>query len=80
MLQDMTPGIYKIPILVRDNQGLSCPDQQVLEMEVCNCKDGAGCQERIISSSIFLGPAAVALMILAFLLLLRKFLMLFHNV
>uniref|UniRef100_J3SC32 Desmoglein-2-like n=1 Tax=Crotalus adamanteus TaxID=8729 RepID=J3SC32_CROAD len=70
MLQDVTPGIYKIPILVKDNQGLSCPDQQVLEVEVCNCKDGAGCQERIISSSIFLGPAAVALMILAFLLLL----------
>ncbi|XP_026526161.1 desmoglein-2 [Notechis scutatus] len=70
ILQDVTPDTYRIPILIKDNQGLSCPDQQVLEVDVCDCKDGTGCQSRIISSSLFLGPSAVALMILAFLLLL----------
>ncbi|XP_063155294.1 desmoglein-2 [Candoia aspera] len=68
--QDVTPGIYKIPVLVKDNQGFSCPDQQVLEVHVCDCKGDGGCKEAIVSSSVFLGPAAVALMILAFLLLL----------
>ncbi|XP_058033017.1 desmoglein-2-like [Ahaetulla prasina] len=70
ILQGVTPGTYKIPLLIKDNQGFSCPDQQVLKVDVCDCKDGTGCQSRIVGSSVFLGPAAVALMILAFLLLL----------
>ncbi|XP_034285548.1 desmoglein-2 [Pantherophis guttatus] len=70
ILQDVTPGKYKIPLVIKDNQGFSCPDQQVLEVDVCDCKGGFGCQDRIVGSSVFLGPAAVALMILAFLLLL----------
>ncbi|XP_032078437.1 desmoglein-2 [Thamnophis elegans] len=70
ILEDVTPGIYRIPLLIKDKQGFSCPDQQVLEVNVCDCKDGTGCQGRIVNSSVFLGPAAVALMILALLLLL----------
>nr|XP_020646613.1 desmoglein-2 [Pogona vitticeps] len=68
--QDVKPGIYEIPVIVKDNQGLACPDRQVLKLEVCECIDGAGCQGKLVSSTVMLGPAAIALIILALLLLL----------
>ncbi|KAG8133553.1 hypothetical protein E2320_011324 [Naja naja] len=64
ILQDVTPGTYRIPILIKDNQGFSCPDQQVLEVDVCDCEGGPGCKSKIISSSVFLGPV-VPLLLLA---------------
>uniref|UniRef100_A0ABM5GBF8 Desmoglein-2 n=1 Tax=Pogona vitticeps TaxID=103695 RepID=A0ABM5GBF8_9SAUR len=68
--QDVKPGIYEIPVIVKDNQGLACPDRQILKLEVCECVDGAGCQGKLVSSTVMLGPAAIALIILALLLLL----------
>ncbi|XP_060099841.1 desmoglein-2 [Heteronotia binoei] len=68
---DMHPGSYDIPILVKDNQGFSCPDRQIVHVSVCTCgKDGVCVGQRIVGSSVVLGPAAVALIILALLLLL----------
>ncbi|XP_066479957.1 desmoglein-2 [Tiliqua scincoides] len=68
--QNVNPGRYKIPVLVKDSQGLSCPEQQFLSVDICHCEGGGGCQERIVGSSVVLGPAAIALIILALLLLL----------
>ncbi|KAH0617752.1 hypothetical protein JD844_016303 [Phrynosoma platyrhinos] len=68
--QNLNPGTYEVPLLVKDNQGLSCPEPQILKVQVCDCVDGAGCQEAIVGSSVVLGPAAIALIILALLLLL----------
>ncbi|KAL8182206.1 UNVERIFIED_CONTAM: hypothetical protein K2H54_047710 [Gekko kuhli] len=68
---DAPPGSYDIAILVKDNQGLSCPDRQIVHVSVCTCgKDGVCVGQRIVGSSVVLGPAAVALIILALLLLL----------
>ncbi|XP_042320368.1 desmoglein-2 [Sceloporus undulatus] len=68
--QNVNPGTYEVPLLVKDNQGLSCPEPQILKVQVCDCVDGAGCQEAIVGSSVVLGPSAIALIILALLLLL----------
>ncbi|XP_054840704.1 desmoglein-2 isoform X2 [Eublepharis macularius] len=68
---DIRPGTYDIPVLVKDNQGFSCPDKQIVHISVCTCgRDGVCVGERSVGSSVVLGPAAVALMILALLLLL----------
>uniref|UniRef100_A0ACB8FE71 Uncharacterized protein n=1 Tax=Sphaerodactylus townsendi TaxID=933632 RepID=A0ACB8FE71_9SAUR len=68
---DVHPGNYAISILVKDNQGFSCVDKQIVHVSVCTCgKDGVCVGEKIVGSSVALGPVAVALMILALLLLL----------
>nr|XP_056710904.1 desmoglein-2-like [Euleptes europaea] len=68
---DVQPGTYTIPILVKDNQGFSCPDQQIVYVSVCTCgQDGVCVGKKIVGSSVALGPVAVALIILALLLLL----------
>ncbi|KFO35159.1 Desmoglein-2, partial [Fukomys damarensis] len=63
-------GRSEIPLLIVDNQGFSCPEQQVLQLTVCKCLQGSGCVAAQHDSYVGLGPAAVALMILALLLLL----------
>ncbi|CAI9604999.1 unnamed protein product, partial [Staurois parvus] len=64
-------GSHQVNILITDNQGLSCPEKQVLKLAVCACESGiAACSERHSSTSVGLGGGAVALMILACLLLL----------
>ncbi|KAJ6662160.1 hypothetical protein lerEdw1_012625 [Lerista edwardsae] len=68
--QNVNPGTYKIPVLVKDRQGLSCPEPQFLTVDLCECESGGACRESIVGSSVVLGPAAIALMILALLLLL----------
>lgn len=65
-------GRSKIPFLITDNQGLSCLEKQVLELTVCECLHGSGCVGAQRTSYVGLGPAAIALIILALLLLLRK--------
>lgn len=70
---DVHPGSYDVPILVKDSQGFSCSDRQIVHVSVCTCgKDGVCVGQRIVGSSVALGPAAVALIILALLLLLCK--------
>ncbi|XP_066208994.1 desmoglein-2 [Saccopteryx leptura] len=63
-------GRSEIQFLISDNQGLSCPAEQVLKLTVCKCLDGSGCVEALRDGSVGLGPAAIALIIFAFLLLL----------
>lgn len=66
-------GRSEIQFLISDNQGFSCPEKQTLKLTVCKCLDGSGCVEALRDSYVGLGPAAIALIILAFLLLLRKY-------
>lgn len=65
-------GRSEIPFLISDSQGFSCPEKQVLQLTVCECLKGGGCAAAQYDNYVGLGPAAIALMILALLLLLRK--------
>ncbi|NXE89886.1 DSG2 protein, partial [Menura novaehollandiae] len=69
--QNLKPGRTEVPILIKDFQGLSCAQPQSLRLTVCECDNDGVCQEKYVGAkSVGLGPAAVALIILAFLLLL----------
>ncbi|NXM90217.1 DSG2 protein, partial [Oenanthe oenanthe] len=69
--QNLKPGRTEVPMLIKDFQGVSCALPQSLQLTVCKCADDGVCQEKFVSAkSVGLGPAAVALIILAFLLLL----------
>uniref|UniRef100_A0A8C5IN78 Desmoglein 2 n=1 Tax=Junco hyemalis TaxID=40217 RepID=A0A8C5IN78_JUNHY len=69
--QNLKPGRAEVPMLIKDFQGVSCALPQSLQLTVCECTDDGVCQERFIGAkSVGLGPAAIALIILAFLLLL----------
>ncbi|OCT74692.1 desmoglein-2 [Xenopus laevis] len=68
--QNIWDGSHKVHVLVKDNQGLSCTEPQILSLFICSCDNGDACSERMIDSSVKLGAAAIGLMILACLLLL----------
>lgn len=72
--KELKPGRREIQFLISDSQGLSCPEKQVLKLTICKCLEGGGCVEPLQDSYVGLGPAAIALIILALLLLLRKYL------
>ena len=66
-------GRSEIQFLISDNQGFSCPEAQTLTLTVCQCLEGSGCVGALREGYIGLGPAAIALIIFAILLLLRKY-------
>ncbi|XP_075350666.1 desmoglein-2 [Mycteria americana] len=69
--QNLKLGRTKVPILIKDFQGLSCAQAQSLQLTVCKCTDDGTCRSKVIGAkSVGLGPGAVVLIILAFLLLL----------
>uniref|UniRef100_K9J3J6 Putative cadherin egf lag seven-pass g-type receptor n=1 Tax=Desmodus rotundus TaxID=9430 RepID=K9J3J6_DESRO len=63
-------GRSEIQFLISDNQGFSCPEAQTLTLTVCQCLEGSGCVGALREGYIGLGPAAIALIIFAILLLL----------
>ncbi|KAK9956104.1 hypothetical protein ABG768_013858 [Culter alburnus] len=71
---DLWPGFYKITMEIRDMQGLTCPDEQVLQLEVCTCSEGVVCGAKMAAvglqtSSATLGAPGIAFLILGFLCL-----------
>lgn len=42
-LSPLWPGSYEVAVQVWDQQGLSCPEPQVLEVQVCLCEGGEHC-------------------------------------
>ncbi|KAM3928143.1 desmoglein-2 [Leptodactylus fuscus] len=69
--KDLWEGVHQVKIRITDNQGLSCPENQVVKLSVCNCNDAVeACSEMRAETSVGLGGGAIALMILACLLLL----------
>ncbi|KAM9633651.1 desmoglein-2 [Trichechus inunguis] len=63
-------GQHEIQFEIKDTKGFSCPEKQVLQLIICKCLDGSGCEGSLHDSYIGLGSSAIWLMILALLLLL----------
>lgn len=67
------PGPHQVILEVRDQQGLSCPDRQVLKVDVCTCDKSATCGSILgQKKSSKLGGAGIGLLLLGLLMLLRK--------
>ncbi|XP_034411816.1 desmoglein-2-like [Cyclopterus lumpus] len=67
---NLWPGSYKVAVEVRDQQGKSCADVQIVEVNVCNCDAGTkSCGSRITKTAGF-GASGVLLLLLGLLLLL----------
>lgn len=63
------PGIYKVSLEVKDQQGKSCDDLQIMDVSVCTCDETKVCKSRTTGSATF-GAAGILLMLLGLLLLL----------
>ncbi|XP_027702730.1 desmoglein-2-like isoform X2 [Vombatus ursinus] len=63
-------GRSEIHLSVSDNQGLNCPEKQILALTVCSCVSGSGCVQPLADPYVGLGAGAIWLMIFALLLLL----------
>ncbi|XP_037364593.1 desmoglein-2 [Talpa occidentalis] len=68
--KELKPGRSEIQFLISDIKDYSCPEKQILELTVCQCREGSDCTKEILQSSVGLGSQAIALIILAILLLL----------
>lgn len=64
------PGTYKVAVVIKDQQGKSCADVQVIDVVVCTCQgDTKACLPRSATTS-GLGTSGVLLLLLGLLLLL----------
>ncbi|KAM8967752.1 desmoglein-4-like [Pelodytes ibericus] len=71
------PRNVSVDLLVTDNANLSCPQPWTFRVQVCECTDGGICDaSKLSGKSVSLGPAAIGLMVLGFLLLLLALLLL----
>ncbi|KAF5900438.1 desmoglein-2-like, partial [Clarias magur] len=65
------PGPQKVTLEVRDQQGESCPEKQVLKLDVCTCDNSGTCAAiRSDLKSSVLGSAGIGLLLLGLLMLL----------
>ena len=75
--ESLWPGMYEVEFLVKDGQGVACPNPQKVMVQVCTCEDGVVCGKRGAngkpSKGTELGPAGIGLLLLGLLLLLRKY-------
>lgn len=66
-------GNYTVRVYVSDKNNLACPDPVDITITVCDCTSGGSCDAtKLVGKSVSLGPAAIGLMVLGFLLLLCK--------
>ncbi|XP_041516509.1 desmoglein-3 isoform X1 [Microtus oregoni] len=76
--QQVSPGVYSVPVVVKDNEGGQCDTPEILTLTVCQCDDRNMCRApnpsrepmRHRESSWRLGPAAIGLILLGLLMLL----------
>uniref|UniRef100_A0A673FQP4 Cadherin domain-containing protein n=1 Tax=Sinocyclocheilus rhinocerous TaxID=307959 RepID=A0A673FQP4_9TELE len=69
---DLWPGFYEVTMEIRDKQGLVCPDEQVLHLEVCTCSEGTFCVSKVAAlrtTSANFGAVGISFLILGFLCL-----------
>uniref|UniRef100_A0A8C2D560 Cadherin domain-containing protein n=1 Tax=Cyprinus carpio TaxID=7962 RepID=A0A8C2D560_CYPCA len=69
---DLWPGFYEVTMEIRDKQGLVCPDEQVLHLEVCTCPEGMFCVSKVAAvrtTSANFGATGISFLILGFLCL-----------
>ncbi|KAM3605035.1 uncharacterized protein V6R79_019638 [Siganus canaliculatus] len=72
------PGIYKVAVEVKDQQGKSCDEVQVMDVVVCTCKeDRQTCNSRTGKVTSFGAPGILLLLLGLLLLLLLPCLLLF---
>lgn len=72
--ENLWPGPQEVTLEVRDQQGLSCPEPQVLKLDVCTCDKHGRCGLREAQKmGAGLGGAGIGLLLLGVLLLLREF-------
>ncbi|TSK58112.1 Desmoglein-2 [Bagarius yarrelli] len=72
-LDTLWPGPRQVTLEIQDQQGLSCPDKQVLKLDVCTCDKSGACvvaADALSRKSSKLGSAGIGLLILGFLMLL----------
>uniref|UniRef100_A0AAY4CUL9 Cadherin domain-containing protein n=1 Tax=Denticeps clupeoides TaxID=299321 RepID=A0AAY4CUL9_9TELE len=64
-LEHLWPGTYHLTVQVSDAQGLSCPDPQKFELQVCTCAAGEGCSLRAsqLGTSSTIGAPAISLLL-----------------
>lgn len=70
--ETLWPGIYEVAVEIQDQQGHACPEPQKVKVEVCTCENGQGCSKPGYERSKKLGPAAIGLIFLGLLMLLRE--------
>ncbi|XP_007130608.2 desmoglein-3 [Physeter macrocephalus] len=84
-MQQVSPGVYRISLVVTDNEGMWCKTPESLTLEVCQCDDSDICRDSNPTQSPGppikerpgrLGPGAIGLLLLGLLLLLLALLML----
>lgn len=67
------PGIHKVALQIKDQQGKSCAEAQTMDVVVCTCEDNTKtCKPRTSATTTF-GAAGVLLLLLGLLLLLREY-------
>lgn len=71
------PGNYTVRVSVSDKNNVACPNPVDITITVCECTSGGSCDAtKLVGKSVSLGPAAIGLMVLGFLLLLLALLLL----
>lgn len=81
--QQISPGVYRISLVVTDSQGRRCETPESLTLEVCQCDSRDTCGTPVPTktpstengkrSSWRLGPAAIGLLLLGLLMLLCEY-------
>ncbi|KAK9539280.1 hypothetical protein VZT92_004396 [Zoarces viviparus] len=67
---NLWPGTYKVAVEVKDQQGKSCDDVQMMDVTVCNCDASTkSCRSRTTKTAGF-GASGILLLLLGLLLLL----------
>uniref|UniRef100_UPI0037E909E1 desmoglein-2-like protein n=1 Tax=Semicossyphus pulcher TaxID=241346 RepID=UPI0037E909E1 len=75
---NLWPGTYKVAVDIKDQQGKSCADVQVMDVVVCTCIKGTKtCGTRLTKTSGFGAPGILLLLLGLLLLLLVPLLLLF---
>ncbi|KAM6298814.1 cadherin-like protein 26 [Aegotheles albertisi] len=69
MLRNLPQGTYLVPIIIQDRQGFSTRQNQ--HVRLCFCPDGHTCEDSPLpQATVRLGGGAIAIILMAFLLLL----------
>ncbi|KAI4809802.1 hypothetical protein KUCAC02_018666 [Chaenocephalus aceratus] len=75
---NLWPGSYKVAVEVKDQQGKSCADVEMVDVDVCSCGDKTKtCRERIPKAVDFGAPGILLMLLGLLLLLLLPLLLLF---
>ncbi|KAM3866217.1 desmoglein-2-like protein [Diretmus argenteus] len=75
---NLWPGIYKVALEIKDQQGKSCADVQVMDVVVCTCHETIKtCVARETGTATFGAPGVLLLLLGLLLLLLVPLLLLF---